>query len=170
MNDAEREIVERYQSLARPDDDGLVHTDHVEPLLSLIESQAQQLGNLLAVIHGDGGHHTDDVGEQQSIEDAEARWGDRTVEIERHREAALESTGLAGERIGTIAALRHEVADQAERIEELERKRTSTEGDVDTLTDAVGLPRGVGYEELLASVIRLREAAVAKTGQPGPTT
>ena len=62
------------------------------------------------------------------------------------------------------------IKSQAERIEELERKRTSTEGDVDTLTDAVGLPRGVGYEELLASVIRLREAAVAKTGQPGPTT
>ena len=45
----------------------------------------------------------------------------QAAEIERHREAALESTGLAGERIGTIAALRHEVADQAKRIEELGR-------------------------------------------------
>ena len=48
MNDADREIVERYQLLARPDDDGLVHTDHVEPLLSLIESQATEIERLKA--------------------------------------------------------------------------------------------------------------------------
>ena len=43
----------------------------------------------------------------------------QAAEIERHREAALESTGLAGERIGTIAALRHEVTDQAAEIKRL---------------------------------------------------
>ena len=47
----------------------------------------------------------------------------QATEIERHREAALESTGLAGERIGTIAVLRHEVADQAIEIERLRRSQ-----------------------------------------------
>ena len=45
----------------------------------------------------------------------------QAAEIKRHRDAALESTGLAGERIGTIAALRHEVADQAIEIERLRK-------------------------------------------------
>ena len=49
----------------------------------------------------------------------------QAAEIERHREAALESTGLAGERIGTIAVLRHEVADQAAEIERLRQSQTN---------------------------------------------
>ena len=95
MNGADREIVERLQQRAR--DARLVaeaielHTEGKtgydiqldDDAADLIESQDQQLGNLLAVIHGDGGHHTDDVGEQQSLQDAEARWGERAIEIER---------------------------------------------------------------------------------------
>ena len=43
MNAADRDIVEQYRSLARPDDDGLVHKDRVEPLIDLIESQAAEI-------------------------------------------------------------------------------------------------------------------------------
>lgn len=33
----DQSIVEQYRSLMRPDDDGLVHQDHVEPLIAHIE-------------------------------------------------------------------------------------------------------------------------------------
>lgn len=47
------------------------------------------LGGLLAIIHRDGGHHTDAVGEKQSVEDAHQVWAKLLAEVERLR-AALE--------------------------------------------------------------------------------
>lgn len=34
----------------------------------------EQLSHLLAAIHGDGGHHTAEVGEEQSVVDAINKW------------------------------------------------------------------------------------------------
>ena len=40
----------------------------------------QELGNLLAIIHRDGGHHTDEVGVEQSVKDAHQVWAEqRTI-------------------------------------------------------------------------------------------
>jgi hypothetical protein len=44
------------------------------PAAEEIERLREQLGNLLAVIHGDGGHHTEAVGEEQSVKDAHQVW------------------------------------------------------------------------------------------------
>jgi hypothetical protein len=55
----------------------------------------QHLGNVLAVIHGDGGHHTADVGMAQSVEDAIKTWGDRYVERDALRDALRDMKDLA---------------------------------------------------------------------------
>lgn len=47
------------------------------------EKVRESLGSLLAVIHRDGGHHTSEVGVEQSAEDAEGVWVKRQTEIER---------------------------------------------------------------------------------------
>ena len=39
-----------------------------------VERLRAALGDLLAIIHRDGGHHTAAVGEQQSVEDAHKVW------------------------------------------------------------------------------------------------
>ena len=55
---------------------------------------SQQLGNLLAIIHRDGGHHTCSVGMDQSVKDAHLVWARLVSEVERLRGAlgyALES-------------------------------------------------------------------------------
>lgn len=46
------------------------------------ESALDILGNLLAVIHRDGGQHTTEVGIEQSAKDAHAVW----AEIQQQRE------------------------------------------------------------------------------------
>ena len=38
------------------------------------ESRVAYLGNLLAVIHGDGGHYEEEHGTQKAAKDAEAKW------------------------------------------------------------------------------------------------
>ncbi len=55
----------------------------------LLDVQKDALGNLLAIIHRDGGHHTGEVGERQSVKDAHRIWADRGVEIEREKQARL---------------------------------------------------------------------------------
>lgn len=50
-----------------------------------VEQSRQELSNLLTIIHRDGGHHTREVGERQSIKDAHRIWADRGVEIGRLR-------------------------------------------------------------------------------------
>ena len=51
---------------------------------------SQQLGNILAIIHGDGGHHTADVGIDQSVNDAHIKWASLITENERLRAALRE--------------------------------------------------------------------------------
>ncbi len=47
MNDADREIVERFRLLASdPVNEELIHVDHADPLLALIESQAAEIERL----------------------------------------------------------------------------------------------------------------------------
>ncbi len=53
--------------------------------ISEIEELRGRLGHLLAIIHRDGGHHTGEVGEEQSVKDAHTIWADRGVEIGRLR-------------------------------------------------------------------------------------
>lgn len=43
------------------------------------------LHELLALIHGDGGHHTGRAGLAQSVFDAEIKLGERMLEIDRLR-------------------------------------------------------------------------------------
>lgn len=50
-----------------------VPTSMVAALLADRDYHAQQLGDLLAVVHRDGGQHTDEVGLAQSVADAKAR-------------------------------------------------------------------------------------------------
>lgn len=51
---------------------------------------SQQLGDILAIIHRDGGHHTADVGIEQSVKDAHIKWANLMTENERLRAALRE--------------------------------------------------------------------------------
>lgn len=42
-----------------------------------LETREQQAGNLLAVIHGDGGHYVTEHGWEKACEDAAAKWYSR---------------------------------------------------------------------------------------------
>lgn len=42
----------------------------------------RELLNLLAIIHGDGGHHTEEVGIVQSVKDAHQTWGQLMLQVE----------------------------------------------------------------------------------------
>ena len=54
-------------------------------LEELVKRQRPALNNLLAIIHRDGGHHTEAVGIEQSVKDAHERWAG----LQALREAAL---------------------------------------------------------------------------------
>jgi hypothetical protein len=56
-------------------------------------SNVTALGNLLAVIHRDGGHHTEAVGVEQSVADAHKVWADLISALEDITEAAEEAWG-----------------------------------------------------------------------------
>ena len=44
----------------------------------------KQLRELLAIIHRDGGHHTDKVGIEQSVNDAHQVWAKLRIEVENN--------------------------------------------------------------------------------------
>ena len=49
----------------------------------------EEVESLLALIHGDGGHHTTEVGLEQSLRDAEALWDalvERAADLETENE------------------------------------------------------------------------------------
>lgn len=48
-----------------------------------LNSLNRNLEDLLAIIHGDSGHHTEWVGEEQSVKDAHRVWADLKGEIGR---------------------------------------------------------------------------------------
>jgi hypothetical protein len=56
-------------------------------------SNVTALGNLLAVIHRDGGHHTEAVGVEQSVADAHKVWADLISALEDITGAAEEAWG-----------------------------------------------------------------------------
>jgi DNA repair ATPase RecN len=48
-----------------------------------LEALEAELGNLLAIIHRDGGHHTGKVGYRKSVEDAHLVWAKMREEADR---------------------------------------------------------------------------------------
>ena len=87
MNSIQKELVHKLKcielNIGKPED-----TQRTVALAWMeIEILSQELGNLLAIIHRDGGHHTDAVGEKQSVEDAHKVWADLMTENERLRAA-----------------------------------------------------------------------------------
>lgn len=45
----------------------------------------RRLHDLLAIIHGDGGHYVQEHGEAKAVEDAKAAWWERSVELDSLR-------------------------------------------------------------------------------------
>lgn len=88
-----RGVLKRIESLVwyEPDDDD----DLVEAVRAMARERDEarrDLGALLAVIHGDGGHHTGEFGVSQSVADAHATWAvvvrerdEARAEVERLR-------------------------------------------------------------------------------------
>lgn len=69
-----------------------------------LAASRQQLGDLLAVIHGDGGHYMHDHGIEKAIADAESRYLTMVDELaaSRAREAALRAW-ITSQRISAVA-------------------------------------------------------------------
>jgi hypothetical protein len=88
-----------------------------------LESLRRQFRDLLALIHCDGGHHTEAVGIEQSVEDAEEVWDKRQGEIdglkqERDKWKACAESYLPGAKpvlTGEVCRTLREAADKAER-------------------------------------------------------
>jgi len=65
-------------------------------LRAALETAEQREGNLLAVIHGDGGHHMARVGVDQSSIDAAKKWYDAKAALDTaERDRDSERAGLA---------------------------------------------------------------------------
>jgi hypothetical protein len=58
-----------------------------------IDSLERHLGGLLAIIHRDGGHHTENVGYRQSVDDAHKIWAG----LVEARRGALEEAAVVAE-------------------------------------------------------------------------
>ena len=87
-----RVVLAGTDSASLPDDYSEVRMAHdrMGEIIALRAENAitsQQLGNLLAIIHRDGGHHTCSVGPEQSIEDAHIAWARLVSKVERLRGA-----------------------------------------------------------------------------------
>ena len=99
-------------------------------LSARLEVAEQQLGNLLAIIHRDGGHHTEKVGARQSVEDAHQRWADLILRVdaasEAYKEVCQALVGYEGEIFGAgamalqIQVLKRERDNAVTRVSELE--------------------------------------------------
>jgi hypothetical protein len=86
MTPNDREILERMVEYGGPEDGAftleesravrtaLAEIDKLRAEIAVVSTAA---GQLLAVIHGDGGHHTEAVGFKQSCLDAELKWYER---------------------------------------------------------------------------------------------
>jgi len=57
------------------------------------------LGGLLAIIHGDGGHHQDAVGTKQAVEDAHIRWAKLREMAERAEPSGWTTEWLGNDRV-----------------------------------------------------------------------
>ena len=80
----------------------------ITALRAEVVQASQQLGDILAIIHRDGGHHTADVGIEQSVKDAHIKWANLMTENERLR-AALEPLACTCDRPNGAACSRSEV-------------------------------------------------------------
>lgn len=59
------------------------------------EADSKALGELLAVIHRDGGHYQEEKGTSQAVEDAHAVWAALVAERDEAREAVRRLAGIA---------------------------------------------------------------------------
>ena len=75
------------------------------------------LRNLLAVIHRDGGHHTQAVGLEQSVRDAHEVWG-KLIERSESRDAALADTNSALAALTEVEQQRDRARATAVRLEQ----------------------------------------------------
>jgi hypothetical protein len=57
------------------EEDVTTSTSLLRAALADRQRTANALGNLLAIIHRDGGHHQGAVGDEQAVKDAHERWG-----------------------------------------------------------------------------------------------
>lgn len=103
---------------------GLVKSANLEKndLKNEIQDLKRMLGDLLAVIHKDDGHHTEKVGLQQSVESAVEEWADMTSRMYRLEEK------LEGAESSLYTA-RHRDTDMSQQIAELERQLRHVEED-----------------------------------------
>ncbi len=87
----------RHGMSVQPDGEWVKHAQH--------RSEVDGLGNLLAIIHRDGGHYQQQHGTKKAVDDAHAEWGRLITLAESVPTLTLHLSQLAEERDGLREAL-----------------------------------------------------------------
>jgi hypothetical protein len=76
--------IDQWRDLAqKAEERAKAHETHIFKLEGRLDEAERMLGNLLAIVHRDGGHHTERVGLAQSASDAHQAWADLITRAER---------------------------------------------------------------------------------------